>query len=286
MERAAYLREVQDWIIRPQLKTVPGVAGVDAIGGFSKHYQVQPDPSKLISLGLSFAEVAEAVDAQQCQPRRRLSGAQRRGLRGSLGRAPRKHGGDRATSSLRRAAACRCAVRDVAEVKIGRELRTGSASENGQEVVVGTALMLIGGNSRTVSAAVDSRMMEINKSLPPDIEAKTVLNRTLLVDATVKDGGEKPRGGRPPRHTRPVPAAGQYSRRAHHRSAPFPFRCCWPATAMVQNKMSGNLMSLGAVDFGLIVDGAVIIIENCLRLLAERQHGLGRKLSQGERLAR
>lgn len=163
-------------------------------------------------------------------------------------------------------------LNDVAEVKIGRELRTGSASENGQEVVVGTALMLIG-NSRTVSAAVDAKMQVISKSLPPSVEAKTVLNRTLLVDATVKtvaknliEGG----AGDP----RPLPAARQYTGGDHHRPCD-PIAMLLTVTGMVQGKISANLMSLGALDFGLIVDGADIIAENSLRHLAERQNEIG-----------
>ncbi|MGB8528118.1 MAG: CusA/CzcA family heavy metal efflux RND transporter [Rhodoplanes sp.] len=283
MERAAYLREVQDWIIRPQLKTVPGVAGVDAIGGFSKHYQVQPDPSKLISLGLSFAEVAEAVERNNVS---RGAGYLERNGEGyvvrSAGRFETMEEIENVVIATRGGVPVR--VRDVAEVKIGRELRTGSASENGQEVVVGTALMLIGGNSRTVSAAVDARMKEINKSLPPEIEAKTVLNRTLLVDATVKTVAKNLAEGAFLVILVLFLLLGNF-RAALITAAVIPISMLLTATGMVQGRISANLMSLGALDFGLIVDGAVIITENSLRLLAERQHELGHKLSKGERLS-
>ena len=283
MERAAYLREVQDWIIRPQLKTVPGVAGVDTIGGFSKHYQVQPDPSKLIGLGLSFAEVAEALERNNVS---RGAGYLERNGEGyvvrSAGRFESMEEIENVVIATRGGVPVR--VRDVAEVTIGRELRTGSASENGEEVVVGTALMLIGDNSRTVSAAVNARMAQINNSLPPNIEAKTVLNRTLLVDATVKTVAKNLAEGALLVILVLFLLLGNF-RVALITAAVIPISMLLTATGMVQGRISANLMSLGALDFGLIVDGAVIITENSLRLIAERQHELGHKLSKGERLS-
>lgn len=173
-------------------------------------------------------------------------------------------------------------LNDVAEVKIGRELRTGSASENGQEVVVGTALMLIG-NSRTVSAAVDAKMQVISKSLPPSVEAKTVLNRTLLVDATVKTVSKNLIEGAALVILVLFLLLGNI-RAAIIIALGIPIAMLLTITGMVQGKISANLMSLGALDFGLIVDGAVIIAENSLRLLAERQNEIGRQLNLEERL--
>ncbi|MDB5325950.1 MAG: CusA/CzcA family heavy metal efflux transporter, partial [Phycisphaerales bacterium] len=185
VELAAYLREVQDWIIRPQLKGVKDVAGVDAIGGYVKQYHVQPDPMKLVSYGLTFHDVLGAMEANNV----------------STGAGYVEHKGEsylvRVTGRIDRMeqigeivvgtrSGTPIYVRDVADVLIGRELRTGSASENGEEVVVGTAVMLLGANSRTVAAAVDGKMAEINHSLPPGIRAKTTLNRTTLVDATIQ----------------------------------------------------------------------------------------------------
>ena len=149
---------MQDWIIRPQLRNVPGVAGVDAIGGYVKQYHVQPDPAQLIGLGLTFRDVVEALERNNAS---RGAGYVERNGEAYVVRAGGRietHGGDRATSSSATRDGVPIHVRDVATVAVGRELRTGSASENGQEVVVGTALMLIGENSRTVAAAVDAKM--------------------------------------------------------------------------------------------------------------------------------
>jgi cobalt-zinc-cadmium resistance protein CzcA len=185
LERTAYLRTVQDWIIRPQLKTVPGVAGVDSIGGFQKQYHVQPDPAKLIGLDLSFDDLATAIESNNLnRGARYLEDNGEAYVVRSAGRLESMQDIGNVVVATRGGVPVR--VKDIAEVKIGRELRTGSASENGEEAVIGTALMLIGGNSRSASAMVDAKMKEINRSLPPGVEVKTVLNRTLLVDATVK----------------------------------------------------------------------------------------------------
>jgi cobalt-zinc-cadmium resistance protein CzcA len=283
VERAAYLRTVQDWIIRPQLKSVPGVAGVDVIGGFEKQYHVQPDPAKLIGLGLSFGDVAEALNRNN---HNRGAGYLERNGEGyvvrSAGRLESMVEIGNVVVATRGGVPVR--VRDVAEVKIGRELRTGSASENGQEVVIGTALMLIGGNSRTVSAAVEAKMLAVNKSLPPSVEAKTILNRTLLVDATVKTVAKNLAEGALLVVLVLFLLLGNF-RAALITAAIIPIAMLLTITGMVQGRISANLMSLGALDFGLIVDGAVIIAENTLRHLAERQHSLGRRLTTGERLS-
>ncbi|PZR88835.1 MAG: CusA/CzcA family heavy metal efflux RND transporter [Stutzerimonas stutzeri] len=281
-ERAAYLRTVQDWIIGPQLKTVPGIAGVDVIGGYKKQYQVQPDPAKLIGYGLSFKDVAEAIEGNN---QNRGAGYLERNGEGyvvrSAGRIESMEEIGNVVVATRGSTPVR--IKDVATVAIGRELRTGSASMNGEEAVVGTALMLIGGNSRTVSSAVDARMKEIARSLPPSVEARTVLNRTLLVDATVKTVAKNLIEGA-------LLVIGVLFlllgniRAAIITAMVIPMAMLMTMTGMVQGQISANLMSLGALDFGLIVDGAVIIAENSLRHLAERQHKLGRKLTTDERL--
>ena len=283
LERAAYLRTVQDWIIRPQLKTVPGVAGVDVIGGFEKQYHVQPDPSKLIAFGLSFNDLAEALERNNAS---RGAGYLERNGEGYVVRTAGRleSMGEIGEVVVATRAGVPVRVRDLGDVRIGREMRTGSASENGQEVVVGTALMLIGGNSRTVSAAVDAKMKEINKSLPPGVEAKTVLNRTLLVDATVKTVATNLAEGALLVILVLFLLLGNI-RAAIITAAVIPISMLLTMTGMVQGRISANLMSLGALDFGLIVDGAVIIAENSLRHLAERQHQLGRALTRNERLS-
>jgi cobalt-zinc-cadmium resistance protein CzcA len=183
-ERAVYLRTVQDWIIRPQMRTVPGIAGADAIGGYVKQYQIAPDPAKSIAYGISFADIVKAVEANNAS--RGANYVERNGENYVVRAAGRIEDiseigeivvATRGDTPLR--------VKDLAEVSIGRELRTGSASLDGHEAVLGTALMLVGGNSRTVSAAAAAKIEAINKALPPGIVAKTVLNRTQLVDATI-----------------------------------------------------------------------------------------------------
>jgi heavy metal efflux system protein len=183
-QRTVYLRTVQDWIIRPQMKTVPGVAGADAIGGFVKQFHVQPDPARLVGYGLSFSQVVSAIEANNVS--RGANYIEQNGegyvVRAS-GRVESLEDISQIVVTTRAGIPVR--VKDVADVAIGRELRTGSASVNGREVVLGTALMLIGGNSRTVAAAADARIKEISLTLPPGIYAHTVLNRTQLVDATI-----------------------------------------------------------------------------------------------------
>ena len=282
-ERAAYLRTVQDWIIGPQLRTVPGVAGVDVIGGYKKQYQVQPDPAKLIALGLNFKEVAEALEANN---QNRGAGYLERNGEGyvvrSAGRIESMAEIGNVVVATRGGVPVR--IKDIATVTIGRELRTGSASENGKEAVVGTAMMLIGGNSREVSAAVDARIKEIVRSLPPSVEVKTVLNRTQLVDATVRTVAKNLAEGAFLVIVVLFLLLGNI-RAAVITALVIPVAMLMTMTGMVQWKISANLMSLGALDFGLIVDGAVIIAENSLRHLAERQHERGRILTQGERLS-
>ncbi|WP_072385475.1 CusA/CzcA family heavy metal efflux RND transporter [Hyphomicrobium sp. CS1BSMeth3] len=283
VERAAYLRTVQDWIIRPQMITVPGVAGIDVIGGFEKQYLVQPDPAKMTALNVSFADIAQALTQNNVN---RGAGYVERNGEGyavlSSGRLATMEQISNVVIATRSGIPVR--IKDVAGVGIGREVRTGSASEDGKEVVVGTALMLIGGNSRTVSAAVDAKMQEIRRSLPPGVEAQTVLNRTLLVDATVATVSKNLAEGALLVIAVLFLLLGNF-RAALITALVIPLAMLLTMTGMVQGKISANLMSLGALDFGLIVDGAVIIAENSLRRLAERQHEFGRQLSLGERLS-
>ncbi|OOQ57367.1 efflux RND transporter permease subunit [Mucilaginibacter pedocola] len=281
-ELAGYLRTVEDWIIRPQMKGVKGVAGVDAIGGYVQQYHVMPDPEKLVSLGLSFDTVINVI-----QRNNHSIGAgyiERNGesyVVRSDGRI------DNAEQLANIVVANRRGIpiylKDVAEIGIGRELRTGSASGNGNEVVVGTSLMLIGSNSRVVSEAVDQKLQEINKSLPPGIIAKTVLNRTKLVDSTIKTVEKNLTEGAILVIVILFALLGNF-RAALITALVIPISMLMTAMGMQYFNISGNLMSLGALDFGLIVDGAVIITENCLRRLAEQQHHEGRVLTLKERL--
>lgn len=282
-EKAMYLRTVQDWIIRPQLKTVPGVAEIDAIGGYAQQYHVQPDPQKLAALGLSFSDVIESLERNNTS-----TGAGFLEQKGESyvvradGRLEDIQQIENVVLSTR--GGIPIYIKDVASVELGKELRTGSASENGHEVVVGTAMMLKGENSRIVSKAVDERITEINKSLPQGIKAKTVLNRTKLVDATIHTVQKNLGEGALLVVVILFLLLGNI-RAALITALVIPITMMLTATGMLKAGISANLMSLGALDFGLIVDGAVIVTENCLRRLAERQHYEGRLLTLQERMS-
>jgi heavy metal efflux system protein len=283
VERAAYLRTVQDWIVRPQIKGVVGVAGVDSLGGYVKQYQVQPDPMKLVGLGLSFDDIVRAIEANNTSRGANLIERNGEGIAVRTGgRLERISDIEQVVLSTRDGVAVR--VGDVATVAIGGEIRTGSASENGREVVIGTALMLIGSNSRVVAAAVDARLNQIRRTLPPGIEVQTVLNRTKLVDATIETVATNLGEGALLVILVLFTLLGNL-RAAFIAALVIPLAMLMTAAGMLQWRISANLMSLGALDFGLIVDGAVIMTENALRRLAERQaEGGGRPLSLSERL--
>jgi cobalt-zinc-cadmium resistance protein CzcA len=282
IQRAAYLRTVQDWIVRPQVKSVTGVAGVDSIGGYVKQYQVHPNPAKLVSLGLSFGDVVRAIEANNVS--RGASAIERNGEGIAVRTGGRLEGlADIGEVVVSTRGAVPVRVRDVATIAIGGEIRTGSASENGHEVVVGTALMLIGSNSRTVAAAVDAKINQVRRTLPPGIEIQTVLNRTQLVDSAVKTVATNLGEGALLVILVLFVLLGNF-RAALITALVIPVAMLMTATGMLQGRISANLMSLGALDFGLIVDGAVIIAENALRHLAERQAASGRPLSLSERL--
>ncbi|WP_262048148.1 efflux RND transporter permease subunit [Bradyrhizobium sp. Bra78] len=281
-QRTVYLRTVQDWIVRPQMKTVPGVAGADAIGGFVKQYQVQPDPAKLVGYGLSLKQIIEAIEANNAS--RGANYIEQNGegyVVRAAGRVENLEDIENIVVATRGGVPVR--VRDVAEVAIGKELRTGSASVDGREVVLGTALMLVGGNSRTVAAAADAKIKAIRKTLPPGIYAHTVLNRTQLVDATIQTVAKNLAEGALLVIAVLFVLLGNF-RAALVTALVIPVTMLVTASGMLQGRISANLMSLGALDFGLIVDGAVIIAENSLRHLAERQREFGRALSLQERL--
>ncbi len=282
VSRSAYLRTVQDWIIRPQLRTVQGVAGIDSIGGFEKTYVVEPDPTKLSAYGVSYSELAKALEAANL-----AVGANyfNRGGEAFLVRADARIGDldEIADAIIATRGGVPVAIKDVAAVRIGGDLRTGAASMNGHEVVVGTALMLIGENSRIVARNVAERVAAVSKSLPPGIKVTPTLDRSVLVNATVGTVQKNLIEGAI------LVAAALFLLLGNWRAALIavliiPFSFLMMATGMNFFGVPGNLMSLGALDFGLIVDGAVIIVENCLRRLAERQHREGRLLQLRERL--
>ncbi|NQE49632.1 CusA/CzcA family heavy metal efflux RND transporter [Herbaspirillum rubrisubalbicans] len=275
------LREIQDWVIKPQLRLVPGVTEINTIGGFAKEYLVAPSPEKLASYGMTMDTVIKALEKNNNNV-----GAgyiERRGEQ-YLIRAPGQVGSteDIGNIVLANVKGVPIRVRDVAQVDIGRELRTGAATENGREVVLGTVFMLIGENSRKVSQAVDKKMHEINRTLPQGVEAVTVYDRTVLVDkaiATVKKNLVE--GAL-------LVVAVLFVFLGNIRAAiitatVIPLAMLFTFTGMVTNKVSANLLSLGALDFGIIIDGAVVIVENCVRRLAHAQQHHGRTLSRSER---
>jgi len=282
VELASYLRTVQDWIIRPQLKGIQGLAEVDSIGGYVRQYHVEPNLEKMMALNINFEEITQALEANNLNiGAGYIEKNQESYLVKGDGRIEAPEQISDIVVSTRNAVPIH--IKDIADVIIGKELRTGSSSENGQEVVIGTAMMLIGANSRTVAIAVNDKIKQINKTLPPDIRAKTVLNRTKLVDATIHTVIKNLSEGAL------LVIAVLFLMLGNLRAALLtaciiPLSMLMTAIGMIQTKISGNLMSLGALDFGLIVDGAVIITENCLRKLSEKQHLLKRALTLNERL--
>lgn len=281
-EKAMYLRTVQDWMIRPQLKSVTGVAEVDAIGGYAEQYHVQPDMQKLAGLGLSLSDVIAALEKNNLSMG---AGYLEQKSEAYIVRADgRFSSSDQIGNAvLSTRGGIPVYLKDVARIGFGRELRSGSASSNGAEAVVGTAMMLKGGNSRIVAQAVDAKLSEIAKSLPDGIQVKPVLNRTKLVDATIKTVQKNLAEGALLVIVVLFLMLGNI-RAAIITGLVIPVTMLVTATGMLKAGISANLMSLGALDFGLIVDGAVIVTENCLRRLAERQHAEGRMLSLSERL--
>jgi cobalt-zinc-cadmium resistance protein CzcA len=275
------LREIQDWIIRPQLRTVPGVTEVNSIGGYEKQFHVTPTPAKLMAYGISFREFFERIVENNV----------------NVGAGYIEHKGEqyliRATGLVRTLEDIQnivigshdgvpTYVKDVATVGLGKELRTGAATENGAEAVVGTAIMLLGENSRTVSRAVDAKMQAINKTLPPNVQVRTLYDRTYLVDATLHTVEKNLMEGAILVIAILFVLLGNF-RAAFIVALAIPLSMLFAITGMVENKISANLMSLGAVDFGIIIDGAVVMVENIIRRLGEAQHQRGRTLSLTER---
>ena len=278
---ATDLREIQDWIIKPQLRNVPGVTEINSIGGFAKEYQIAPIPERLASLGVTLQDIVTALDRNNGNV-----GAGYIEKRGEqyLIRAPGqvKTLEDIGNVILSSAGGVPIRVRDVADVGMGRELRTGAATDNGREVVLGTAFMLIGQNSRTVSQAVDKKMVEINRSLPEGVHAVTVYDRTVLVDKAIATVKKNLLEGAILVIVILFLFLGNI-RAAIITATVIPLSMLFTFTGMVHYKVSANLMSLGALDFGIIIDGAVVIVENCVRRLAHAQAHFGRPLTRAER---
>lgn len=275
------LRTLQDWVIRPQLRNTPGVTEVNTIGGFERQYHVTPLPERLSAYGLSMSDVVEALSRNNANVG---AGYVERYGEQYLVRVPGQATGedDLRAIVVSNRGGIPIRIADVADVGLGEELRTGAATENGKEVVLGTVFMLVGENSRTVSKAAAARLEKAAKALPAGVIARPVYDRTALVERTIGTVEKNLVEGALLVIVILFLLLGNV-RAALITAAIIPFSMLLTITGMVRGGVSGNLMSLGALDFGLIVDGAVIIVENCLRRFAEAQHRLGRVLTRDER---
>ena len=282
-DKATYLRTAQDWIVAPLLKNTPGLAGIDSIGGYVKQFLVVPDVAKLAALRLTLTDLATALERNNTSVGGGFVNRNGEGL------AVRSDALIRNAAELGRTVIATregvpITLDQVATVRTGQAIRMGSASENGTEVVVGTAVMRVGENSRTVASDVERRLGEINASLPPDVIIEPVLNRTDLVNSTIRTVAQNLTEGAL------LVIAVLFLLLGNIRAAliaalVIPITMMLTGFGMLRAGVSANLMSLGALDFGLIVDGAVIIVENALRRIAEVQHREERLLTVQERLA-
>lgn len=261
------LRSVHDWIIRPQLLRVPGVVEVNPIGGFKKEILVAPEPEKLLAHGLTFADIIGALERNNAN---RGAGFIEHNGAQWLMRVPGQINDvdELGAIVVKSTDGIPIRVRDVASVGVGRELRSGAATQDGHEVVMSTVFMLIGENSRKVANAVAERLQDIQASLPRGITATSVYDRTSLVDKTLATVRTNLIEGALLVMVVLFVFLGNV-RAAILTAAVIPVAMLMTITGMVHSKVSANLMSLGALDFGLIVDGAVIIVENCLRRLSQ-----------------
>jgi len=275
------LRTLQDWVIRPQLLGTKGVIEVNTIGGFVRQYHVTPWPDRLSAAGLSIDDVVEAIEKNNSN--RGAGYVERYGEQLLLRSEGQAYGVEHLESIvIANQSGVPLRVADIADVALGEELRTGAATENGQEIVLGTVFMLVGENSRTVAQATAARLAEAAKSLPKGVIANPVYDRTALVDRTIHTVETNLLEGALLVIVVLFLLLGNF-RAALITALVIPLAMLLTITGMVQNRVSGNLMSLGALDFGLIVDGAVIIVENCLRRFGEAQHRFGRLLTRDER---
>ena len=280
---AENLRTLQDWVIRPQLRNTPGVTEVNSIGGFERQYHVTPLPDRMAAYGLALDDVVQALGRNNANVG---AGYVERYGEQYLVRVPGQASGvdDLKSIIITNRGGVPIRITDVSDVGMGEELRTGAATENGEEVVLGTVFMLAGENSRIVARAAAARLEQAAKALPAGVGAVAIYDRTDLVERSIWTVEKNLLEGALLVVVVLFLLLGNV-RAALITAAVIPIAMLMTITGMVQAGVSGNLMSLGALDFGLIVDGAVIIVENCLRRFAEAQHGLGRLLDREERFA-
>ena len=268
---AMALRELHDWVVKPQLALVRGVTEVNAIGGYSRQYHVNPNPQKLLQFGVSTAQLIDAVKRNNAN---QGAGFIERNGQQILVRSQGQvtHIGDIEQIVVSTLNTVPVKVKDIATVVIGKELRTGAATREGKETVLGTAMMLVGENSREVAIAVGEKLENIQTSLPNGVMLETVYDRTTLVDKAIATVQKNLVEGALLVIVVLFVLLGNI-KAALITAAVIPLAMLATITGMVQSGVSANLMSLGALDFGLIVDGAVIIVENCIRRLSEAQKG-------------
>jgi len=275
------LRTLQDWVIRPQLRNLKGVTEINTIGGNVRQFHITPDPKRLIAFNLTLRDLVTAVERNNANVG---AGYIERSGEQNLIRIPGQIGDEEGLRQVVVAMRDGLPLRlgDVAEVGEGTELRTGAATKDGHEVVLGTVFMLIGENSRDVAMRANARLQEIAATLPDGVSARAIYDRTNLVDRSIATVRTNLLEGALLVIAILFILLGNI-RAALITAAVIPVSMLLTITGMVQNRVSANLMSLGALDFGLIVDGAVIIVENCLRRFGERQKALGRLLTRDER---
>ncbi|WP_151739308.1 efflux RND transporter permease subunit [Acinetobacter nosocomialis] len=275
------LREIQDWIIRPQLQRVQGVAEVNSIGGYNKTYVVSPDLTRLQQLQIPLTDLQDAL--QNNNENRGAGFIEENGQQLTVrvpGMLTSIQDIQNVTVATKNGLPIR--VADVASVSIGHDLRTGGATYNGQETVLGIAMMMMGENSKTIANAIDQKVQEIQRSLPQGVVIETVYDRSSLVDKAIKTVAKNLIEGAILVIVILFIFLGNF-RAALITACIIPLAMLFTLTGMAEQKISANLMSLGALDFGIIVDGAVVIVENCIRRLAEAQHLKGRLLTRSER---
>lgn len=280
---ATDLREIQDWIIKPQLALVPGVTEINTIGGYDKQYHITPLPKKMLDFAISFQDINTALRSNNSN-----QGAgyiEQNGQQLTV-RSPGQltNISDIEQVIIKVVDDSPIKISDIAQVSIGQTLRTGAATRHGKETVIGSAMMLVGENSRVVALAVAEKLMQVKSSLPKGVIVEPVYNRTTLVDKAMYTVQKNLVEGALLVIVVLFLLLGNI-RAALITAAVIPLAMLATITGMVKAGVSANLMSLGALDFGLIVDGAVIIVENATRRLSNAQKRHGSILSQKQRLS-
>src|SRR5437773_2469843 len=282
-EQLFQLRELHEYTIKPLLRIVPGVADINESGGYERQFVIQPRPEDLARSGMTFSELADviATNVENAGGGIINRGGNQLSIR-AVSRANSLE--DIANLPVKFAAGVKpLLVKDLADVSYGSRIRTGAATIDGQETVSGTAMLLTGENSREVAGRVKGRLAEIEEKLPDNIQLQAQYDRSILINKTIHTVRNNLFEGAILVIAVLFALLGNW-RAALIVTAAIPLSFLFALTGMLRLGVSGNLMSLGAVDFGLIIDGAVVVVENVVRQLGIRQHELGRRLTNEERL--